>query len=893
MLILLIMVGTAAQVNCFVHLQPYARFLLDYHLTEASAAYLAIARQMKLPLLHVFASYTEEQLQAYSLQSVQKFLSQIAEGTVFVASQEMIALWKADKLPGIPKDSIKGVDLTSVFSARKQLFHRFFLQYTQSPQELVALVQELEKLFSQLEEITFAAFVEVRQEELQVLNRKLQQYQEELQVVNEELQASNEDLREQIQKRTKAEQELEKDRNYLKAVLENVSDGIASCNEQGVLSFFNKAIRDVHGLPHQALPAEEWAAHYSLYRADGKTPMCMEEVPLFRTLRGEKVKDQEFVIAPKEGEPRTLLATGTQIWCSEGRNMGAVVVMRDITKQKKAENEVHEKNTKLAEALLALQQTKAQLVQDNAELERRVQERTDRLTASEEELRQTLENAIELNTLIQERENLLSSILDQSPVSTMITDAQGIQIRINSAGLKLFGVKDSSPALGKYNILKDEFLQNQPFFEAIEAVYTQGKLATFEARYHVKHVQVGGNKDVYVKATIFPVKNAEGKVVNAVIQHEDITQQKQAEQALKESEKLFRTIANAAPVTLWMSDAQGAISYVNQTWINWTGRPFEQHLGVGWSLAILEVDRQRTKDSIWQSIKARRYYSIDFRIRNSKGQIRWCVTEGAPRYLADGTFAGYVGSCIDITERKLSEYALKNKNRELENINADLDNFIYTASHDLRSPISNIEGLVLLLRKKMDVRTGEMEQKIMDNIEESVSRFKKTIAGLTEITKVQKGLESELEEVAFAEVLEDVKEDIAGLLEEAGAVVEQHLAVKSIFYGRHNLRSILYNLLSNAAKYRSPDRPLVVHMSTSIEAGEVVLRLSDNGLGISQQNLPKLFTMFRRLHTHIEGTGIGLYMIKRIIENKGGRIAVESALHKGTTFRVYFPLIHL
>lgn len=885
------MAVTAAQVNCFVHLQPYARFLLDYHLSEASAAYLAIARQMELPLLHVFASYTEEQLQAYSRQSVQKFLSQIAEGTVFVAGQEMIALWKADRLPGIPKNSIKGVDLTAVFSARKQLFHRFFLQYTQSPQELVALVQELEKLFSQLEATTFAAFVEVRQEELQVLNRKLQEYQEELHVVNEELKSSNEDLREQIQKRAQAEQELEKDRNYLKAVLENVSDGIASCNEHGVLSFFNKAIREIHGLPHQALPAEKWAAHYSLYHADGKTPMSMEEVPLFRTLKGEKVKDQELVIARKEGKPRTLLATGTQILSSEGRNIGAVVMMRDITEQKEAESEVHKKNKELAEALQALQHIKAQLVQDNTELERRVQERTDRLTASEEELRHTLKNTIGLNTLIQERENLLSSILDQSPVSTMITDAEGIQIRINSAGLKLFGIEDASVGLGKYSILKDVFLQDQPFFGAIKAVYTQGKVATFETRYHVKHVQV--NKDIYVKATIFPVKSAEGKVVNVVIQHEDITQQKQAEQALRESEKLFRTIANAAPVALWMADAQGAISYVNQNWINWTGRPFEQHLGQGWSLAILEVDRQRVYDTFWDSLNARRYYSMDFRIRNSKGQIRWCVIEGAPRYLADGTFAGYVGSCIDITDRKLSEHALKNKNRELENINADLDSFIYTASHDLRSPISNIEGLTLLLRKKMNGRMGEIEQKIMDNIEESVSRFKKTIAGLTEITKAQKDLESELEEVYFAEVLQDVKEDIAGILEESGAVVEEHLAVKSISYGRHNLRSILYNLLSNAAKYRSPDRPLVIHLSTSIEAGEVVLRVADNGLGISQQNLPKLFTMFRRLHTHIEGTGIGLYMIKRIVENKGGHISVESILHTGTTFRVYFPLINL
>ena len=508
------MTGPAAQENRYMHLQPYARFILDHYLSDAAAAYISIAREMDLPLLQVFASYTEAQLQAYVKQSVQNFLSGVAEGTAIRAGKELIDLWKADKLPGIPKHSVKGVDLTAIFSARKRVFHQFFLQYTQEPREIVALVGELEKLFNQLEEITFAAFVEVREEELTHLNIKLHQFQEELQVANEELQVSNEDLREQVVMRSQVEQELEKDRNYLKAVLENVKEGIVSCNEAGVLTFFNHATRKIHGLPEEALPAEAWASHYNLYQADGTTPLRVEEVPLYRAFKGEKVKDQEIVIVPKEGEARRLLSTGSQIWSSEGKNMGAVVVMRDITEQKKAENEIHQKNRELAQALQALQRTEAQLLHHNTELERRVQERTDLLSASEEELRQTLENTIALNALLQERENLLSNILDQSPVSTVITDAQGIQIRINDAALKLFGVDDASQGLGKYSILKDEILQKQPFFDKIKAVYEQGAVATFETSYNanrLKHVQVKANKEVNVKATIFPIKNTDGR----------------------------------------------------------------------------------------------------------------------------------------------------------------------------------------------------------------------------------------------------------------------------------------------------------------------------------------------------------------------------------------------
>jgi PAS domain S-box-containing protein len=127
---------------------------------------------------------------------------------------------------------------------------------------------------------------------------------------------------------------FEKESKYLRAILENVSDGIVACNEQGVLSFFNDATRNFHGLPEVAIPAEEWANHYHLYYPDEKTVMAKEDIPLFKAYRGETVKDIEMLIAPVNGNKRKLLATGRQIISSEGKNMGAVVVMHDVTNQK-------------------------------------------------------------------------------------------------------------------------------------------------------------------------------------------------------------------------------------------------------------------------------------------------------------------------------------------------------------------------------------------------------------------------------------------------------------------------------------------------------------------------------------------------------------------------------
>lgn len=232
---------------------------------------------------------------------------------------------------------------------------------------------------------------------------------------------------------------------------------------------------------------------------------------------------------------------------------------------------------------------------------------------------------------------------------------------------------------------------------------------------------------------------------------------------------------------------------------------------------------------------------------------------------------------------------LRVKNDELERTNIDLDNFIYTASHDLRSPIVNLEGLIVLLKEQLKDRLKTSDMKIIDMLERSTIKLKKTINDLTEITKVQKDIENhDTERLSIRAVLDSIKEDIRHDIEKSGAVIDEQLEVSEILYSKNNLRSVLYNLLSNAIKYRSPDRALEITIKTYEENATVVLSVCDNGLGLNSQQQAKLFTMFKRLHSHVEGTGIGLYMIKRIIENRGGWIEVESQINQGTTFTVYF-----
>ena len=137
--------------------------------------------------------------------------------------------------------------------------------------------------------------------------------------------------------------------------------------------------------------------------------------------------------------------------------------------------------------------------------------------------------------------------------------------------------------------------------------------------------------------------------------------------------------------------------------------------------------------------------------------------------------------------------------------------------------------------------------------------------------------------------MDDVRLDLAPLIRQAGARLEAELAdCPSISFSVKNLRSVVYNLLSNALKYRHPDRPPLVRIRCRVAGDYVVLTVEDNGLGLEADRQQELFTMFRRLHSHVEGSGLGLYMVKKMVENAGGRVEVASELGVGTTFAVYF-----
>jgi sigma-B regulation protein RsbU (phosphoserine phosphatase) len=236
--------------------------------------------------------------------------------------------------------------------------------------------------------------------------------------------------------------------------------------------------------------------------------------------------------------------------------------------------------------------------------------------------------------------------------------------------------------------------------------------------------------------------------------------------------------------------------------------------------------------------------------------------------------------------------ALLEKNKLLTRINADLDTFIYTASHDLRSPITNIEGLLNLLRRHLPTNALQTQAvaHVLALVKASVERFKATIHQLTDITRLQQSQVPPPETVDIAALVNDIRLDLAPQLAAADAqLIVEVGQCPHVCFARGHLRSIIYNLLSNGVKYCHPDRRPIVRVRCYQADATTILEVQDNGLGLSSTEQAHLFSRFQRLHNHVEGIGIGLYTIRRIVENAGGTITVQSEPGVGSTFIVALP----
>jgi len=201
-------------------------------------------------------------------------------------------------------------------------------------------------------------------------------------------------------------------------------------------------------------------------------------------------------------------------------------------------------------------------------------------------------------------------------------------------------------------------------------------------------------------------------------------------------------------------------------------------------------------------------------------------------------------------------------------------------------PLTNIELSISVLTD-MQISGDPKLQKVMKVIHASFIKFRKLVEELGTIGKIENGM-SEKEAIDVQELIEEIEASIENRIISSGTTIKKEVGATKIYFSKKNLRSIIYNLITNAIKFRNPDRPSEIFISATYENGFSLLTVKDNGIGMHPDKFERVFSMYGRLNENIDGQGIGLYLIRKIINAAGGKILVESEPGKGSTFKVYF-----
>ncbi len=360
----------------------------------------------------------------------------------------------------------------------------------------------------------------------------------------------------------------------------------------------------------------------------------------------------------------------------------------------------------------------------------------------------------------------------------------------------------------------------------------------------------------------------------------DITERKRAEQALAGSEKMYRSIGELIPFGVWTSDAQGQATYISPSFSELVGKSDEDILKFGWLDTLDPETVERTVSDWKKTIHSSDFWNYTHKVMGKDGQYHYVLARGVPIKDDSGKVLSWVGLNIDITDRKMVEDRLRRSNE-------DLQQFAYVSSHDLQEPLRMVISYLSLLERKYKDQLDPEAQDYIHFAVDGGKRMRELIDDLLEYSRIDT-LGKEFIPVNMNEIVERTIKLLKVPLDESKAdiLVEP---LPTIVADGSQMMQVMQNLIGNAIKFHGSERTRI-QISASQRPREWVFIVRDNGIGLDMRHSEKIFQMFQRLHAREEypGTGVGLAIVKKIVERHGGRIQVESAEGKGSAF--YFTI---
>jgi PAS domain S-box-containing protein len=496
----------------------------------------------------------------------------------------------------------------------------------------------------------------------------------------------------------------------------------------------------------------------------------------------------------------------------------------------------------------------------------------------------------------EELRNRLAAIVASSDDAIISKTLDGVIMTWNEGATRIFGYT-AEEAIGKpiTMLIPPDRLDEEP--------QILRRLRAGERVDHIETIRVRKDGSLRnISLTVSPVRNAAGEIIGASKIARDITPQKRAEEALRDSNERFRLMANAAAVLIWIADQSKQRVWFSHRWLEFTGRSSDEEHGFGWTQNVHEEDLARCLQEYAEGFDSRRPFRSEYRLRNRDGAPRWIIEQANPLFEGPGgQFSGYIGSCVDITETKQLQAereetlrAERAAREEAERVGRLKDEFLATVSHELRTPLNAILGWSTLMRRlKPD---SDEHARGIETIERNARVQAQIIADLLDMSRIISGkVQLDVQAIDMVEVINAAIDAVKLSIEAKKLRLRVTLDAKA---GRlrgdaGRLQQVIWNLLTNAVKFT----PSGGHINVLMERvnSHVEICVEDSGMGIKPEFLAFVFDRFRQADSTTTrrhgGLGLGLSIVKHLVELHGGSVRAKSAGEgQGATFIVALPI---
>ena len=394
----------------------------------------------------------------------------------------------------------------------------------------------------------------------------------------------------------------------------------------------------------------------------------------------------------------------------------------------------------------------------------------------------------------------------------------------------------------------------------------------------------------------------------------DISGERHVRQQLQEREQKFKLLADSMPQMVWTADPEGNIYYYSKSVFDFTGLSLTEIVdGEGWINIVHHEDREKNITLWKESIEKGSDFLIEHRFRKHDGSYRWQLSRAVPQKDEDGNVQMWVGTSTDIQDQKIFTNKLENlvlkrtneleqKNIDLEKMNKELQSFAYISSHDLQEPLRKIQTFASRIIEKENNNLSDFGKDYFFKIQSSANRMQTLIQDLLAYSRTNNN-DQKFEKIELKHIINEIIGDLYEELDESGGVISL-LNSCELSIIPFQFRQLLHNLISNSIKFARTDATAMISIDcNSVDSKDIVepallpdrkychIRYEDNGIGFEQQYSNKIFELFQRLGSKdkYNGTGIGLAIVKKIVDNHNGSIAVTSEVNKGTVFNIYLP----